>query len=270
MMLSALSFTAMNGLVKYLDHIGSYQLVFFRSAISLILCLLYLNIKGVSPLGTKRGWLLLRGVVGTISLTLFFLAIKQIPLGTAVTLRYLSPVFAAILAFFLLGERIKKVQWLFFLMAFTGAALLKGFDLRVSLYGFCLIISSAIFSGMVYAIIKKIGTSEHPFVIVAYFMAVGSFAGLILSIPNWTVPSGYDLLLLTSIGALGFLGQIFMTLAIQSDDLTRVIPFKYVEAVLAVLVGIIWFGEGFGLVAIAGIGLVLTGMLLNLFYSRRV
>ncbi len=265
-----MAFTIMNGLVKYLDHIGSYQLVFFRSFVSLILCLIYLQLKNIPFQGNNKKWLLLRGIVGTISLTLFFIAIKIIPLGSAVTLRYLSPLFAAFLAFIFLKERIMKIQWLFFLMAFIGAAILKGFDFRITAVGFALIISSAFFSGLVYTIIKKIGTSEHPFVVVGYFMAVASVVGLILSLPSWDTPSGQDLMILMCLGCFGFLGQVFMTLAIQSDLLIKVIPFKYLEAMLAVFVGLIWFGEGYNYIAIVGMLLIVAGMFLNLVYSKRV
>lgn len=269
MILSAIAFAMMDGVIKYLEHISSYQMVFFRAVVSLFLCVTYLMVKKIPMLGKQRKLLLLRGVVGTISMTLFFLAVKHIPLGSAVTLRYLSPIFAAVLAALFLGERIRHIQWFFFVMAFTGAALLKGFDFRISLLGFSLILGSALFSGMVYAIIKKIGGSEHPLVIVTYFMFVATVSGLLLSISTWKTPEGIDWLILSSLGIFGFFGQLFMTMAIQSDLLTRVIPFKYAEAFLAVLIGYIWFGEGFNVMAIIGMILILSGMILNVVYSKR-
>ena len=268
MVTSALAFTIMNALVKYLHHVGSYQLVFFRAITSILLCLIYLRIKGISPWGNQKKWLLLRGVVGTISLSLFFHAIKIIPLGTAVTLRYLSPIFAAILAFLFLGERMRRIQWLFFVMAFAGAALIKGFDFRVTTYGFILIIGSAFFSGLVYAVIKVIGMRDHPFVIVGYFMGVAALFGLLFALPTWTWPGTQDWFVLLSLGVFGFFGQIFMTMAIQADSISRVIPFKYSESLLAVLVGLVWFGETFTVLAIIGIVLVVSGMVLNVVFSR--
>ncbi len=269
MILSAVSFTFMDGILKYLDHVSSYQLVFFRAVTTLVLCVTYLIIRKVPLLGTNRKWLLIRGIVGTISMTLFFLAIKHIPLGSAVTLRYTSPIFAAILALLFLGERIRRIQWLFFIMAFAGAALLKGFDFRVTTLGFILIMASAVFSGMVYAVIKKIGNSEHPLVIVGYFMLVATMTGGILSYSTWVTPDGSDWILLLSLGIFGFFGQLLMTLSLQMDLLTRVIPFKYTEALLVVLVGLIWFGEGFSTIAFLGILLIIAGMVLNTVYSKK-
>ena len=269
MIISALSFTFMDSIVKYLESVSPYQMVFFRALGSLVLCMGYLWIKGIPMFGNNKTWLILRGVVGTISMTLFFMAIKLIPIGSAVTLRYLSPIFAAVLALLFLGERIKKMQWIFFLLAFFGAALLKGFDFRISTLGFVLILGSALFSGMVYAIIKKIGGSEHPLVIVGYFMMVATVAGLLMSLPDWESPPRDLWLPLASLGVFGFFGQLFMTLALQKDDLVRVIPFKYAEAVLVVFVGFIWFGEGFGFIALFGILMIIVGMVSNVIYSNK-
>lgn len=268
MLLSAIAFTIMNTMVKYLDHIGTYQLIFFRAITSLFLCVAYLRAKSISVWGNEKKWLILRGIVGTISLVFFFMAIKLIPFGTAVTLRYLSPIFAAIIAFFFLGDRIKSIQWFFFIMAFSGAAIIKGVDLRVTTYGFILILISAFFSGLVYPVIKVIGKRDHPFVIVGYFMAVAMVIGFLFSIPNWVWPEQLDWILLFSLGIFGFFGQIFMTMAIQAERISKVIPFKYTESLLALLVGLIWFGETFTILAIVGIVLVVAGMVLNVMFSK--
>ena len=266
--MSAIVFAMMDGVIKYLEHVSSYQLVFYRAFVSLILCVGYLAYRKIPMLGTHRKLLLIRGFVGTVSMTLFFLAVKYIPLGSAVTLRYLSPIFAAVLAALFLKEKIRHIQWFFFVVAFAGAALLKGFDLRISLIGFILILGSALFSGMVYAVIKRIGGREHPLVIVTYFMFVASVSGLLMSLPSWEAPATGDWIPLCSLGIFGFFGQLFMTMAIQGDLLTRVIPFKYMEAFAAVLIGYIWFGEGFNLMAIIGMIMILSGMILNVVFSK--
>ena len=48
--------------------------------------------------------------------------------GAAVAIRYISPLFVAILAVFLLKEKIKPLQWIFFILAFVGVLTVKGFD----------------------------------------------------------------------------------------------------------------------------------------------
>ncbi|WP_439128981.1 EamA family transporter, partial [Polaribacter sp.] len=100
MIFSVIAFTLMNSVVKYLRGFNVYQVVFFRS-IGTLLFTIPLIIKLKIPiLGTHKKWLFLRGVIGVISLTCFFQSLNYLAIGTAVSLRYTSPIFAAIFALF--------------------------------------------------------------------------------------------------------------------------------------------------------------------------
>lgn len=268
MFISVSAFAIMNLFAKYLQHLPPFELVFFRSVGSFIIGMLLLLKNDIPILGTHRRLLFSRGVIGMISMVLFFWAIQLLPFGSAVSLRYLSPIFAAIMAVFLLKERITPLQWLCFIMAFMGVILLKGFDTRVSFFGLIVICVSALCSGIVYIIIRKIGKREHPLVVVNYFMFIATLVGGILSLFNWIMPIGVEWVLLLSMGILGFFGQIYMTKAYQMASIGIVAPLKYLEAVFALFVGWIWFGEGYTFLALVGIALVVSGMILNLFAKQ--
>ena len=66
-------------------------------------------------LGNQKKLLVLRGLVGVLSMGLFFASVAYLSIGTAVSLRYTSPIFAAILAVVFLKEKIYKTQWVYFL-----------------------------------------------------------------------------------------------------------------------------------------------------------
>lgn len=114
MIVSTLAFACMNAIVKYLIHINPHQLVFFRSASCLCFTLGFLLSHKIPIWGNNRKILILRGLAGVTSLTLFFMSIKYLPIGTAVSLRYIAPIFAAVFAVILLREKIWPMQWLFF------------------------------------------------------------------------------------------------------------------------------------------------------------
>jgi hypothetical protein len=82
------------------------ELVFFRCSIATIIGFIGLQNKGVSWIGSNRKLLLLRGFFGTAALYTFFLTLQHLPLGTAVTIQYLSPIFTTIAAIFILKEKI--------------------------------------------------------------------------------------------------------------------------------------------------------------------
>lgn len=269
MLISVSAFTIMNGLIKYLQHIPSFELVFFRSIGSSAICFFLLKKREISILGNQRKLLITRGLVGVTSMVLFFAVIKLIPFGSAVSLRYVSPIFAGILAIFILKEKISPLQWLCFFTAFIGVLLIKGVDTRVSFLGLGLILISAFFSGLVYIIIRKIGTKDHPLVVVNYFMFTATCIGGLVSIFNWQQPIGVEWIILLSMGIFGFFGQLFMTKAYQLAPIGTVAPMKYIEAVFALIVGWLWFGEGYTLLGLLGIFLIVAAMLMNVWVKGK-
>ena len=64
--------------------------------------------------GNNKGLLVVRGVVGSIGLITFFYTLQNIPLASAVTIQYLSPIFTTILGIFLVKEKVKPIQFVFF------------------------------------------------------------------------------------------------------------------------------------------------------------
>ena len=152
---------------------------------------------------------MLRGLVGVTSMILFFWGIHYISIGSAVTLRYVSPIFAGILAVFFLREVIKPLQWGFFLIAFTGVFLIKSYDPSGSNFGVFLVLVAAFFSAVVYILISKIGKKDHPVVVVHYFMVTATLVGGVGCIFFWVRPDLEDLLLLSSLGFFGFFWSAF-------------------------------------------------------------
>ena len=270
MIFSASCFALMTIIVKFLDDIGTFPLVFARSIGTTAICIAILKFQRVPLLGNYPAWLTIRGIVGCISLIFFFYAIKLMPLASAVSLRYLSPFFAMVLAMYLLHENILKRQWIYMLIAFAGAVLIKGFDFRISLFAFVVILISAFFSGMVYFVIRRIGTSEHPIVIILYFAGISSIVSLIGSLFQNNYPIGVqDILPLISIGVLGFGGQFFMTKAFQIEEANKVAPLKYIEAVFAFILAWVWFGEQQSLLSLCGMAMIILGVILNSMKRKR-
>lgn len=269
MLISTLAFACMNAIVKFLTDVSPFQIVFFRSGSSLFFTFGFLLKNKIPIIGTRNKLLIIRGLVGVTSMTLFFMSIKYLSVGTAVSLRYIAPIFAAIFAVILLKEKIKILQWFFFIMAFVGVIILKGFDTQLNTYGLFLVLLAAVFSGLVYIIISKIGRSEHPVVVVNYFMVIATIVGGVLSIKNWVNPNGYEWLLLFSLGFFGYFGQVYMTKAFQTASTSQVAPFKYIEVVFTVLFGIFVFKEIYTLWSVIGITLIVGGLILNVLYKAR-
>ena len=130
-LLASFFFTLMNVGVKYVKNIPSNEVVFFRAFVSLVICYFMLRYKKINPWGNNKKLLLLRGITGTIALVMYFYTLQHMPLASAVTIQHLSPIFTIIIAGFMLKEYSRSVQWLFFMIAFVGVVMIKGFDTRI-------------------------------------------------------------------------------------------------------------------------------------------
>jgi len=223
----------------------------------------------ISPVGNNPKILIARGIVGLISLALFYKALQMMPMASAVSLRYLSPFFAAAMAIIFLKEKMYSLQWLFYLSAFAGVLLLKGFDSRITINGLFIILLSAVFSGAVYVLIRKIGNTEHPIVVVSYFMIISASVGGIVSIFDWVQPQGIQWLLLSLIGIFGFVAQYFMTRALQIEEANLVTPFKYSEVIFTLLAGWAMFGEQQTLLAIMAMALIIVSLIANIVVNQK-
>lgn len=271
MLFSSMAFALMYLFAKQLSHYGGYQVTFFRAIGTWLIAIGYLLAKGISPIGNRPKWLLARGVTGGLSLLLFFIAIEHVPITAAVAIRYLSPLFAIVFALWFLKERVKPIQWFFFLMAFGGVILLRGFDGRIGGIGLVLILISAVLGGMTLFIVRYIGKSEHPLVIVSYFTGTAMLLGLVGMLTTeggYQIPANADWVALIGIGLVGFIGQLFMTIAMQIEVASKVMPLKYLEAVFLLGLSFVFLNETYGLYALLGMLLILTGNVLNVFSKK--
>lgn len=269
MIISTLAFSCMNVTVKYLVNVNAFQIVFFRSLSSLVFTFGFLLKNKIPILGNQKKLLVLRGLTGVTSMTFFFMSIKYLPVATAVSLRYIAPIFAALFAVLFLKEKIKPLQWLFFFMSFFGVLIIKGFDKEIDSYGLMLVLIAAIFSGLVYNIISKIGTKDHPVVVVNYFMIIATIVGGLLSISNWKTPIGIEWVLLMSLGVFGYFGQLYMTKAFQTAKTNQVAPLKYIEVIFTLVFGLLWFDEIYTIWSLLGIALIIGGLILNVIYKAQ-
>ena len=270
MIFSVIAFALMNAVVKYLTVFNVYQIVFFRSIGTLVFTIPLILKYKISFLGNHKKLLLIRGVVGLISLTCFFESLNYLAVGTAVSLRYTSPIFAAIFAMFLLKEKIKPIQWFLFIISFIGVLIIKGFGADVNSLGLLLISCSAIFLGLTFVVIRKIGSKENPLVIINYFMVMAFVFGGVMSINHWKNPNITEWFLLLSLGVFGYIGQLYMTRAFQSHETNVVAPLKYLEVIFTIIIGAFWFEEIYNLWTLLGVFLILSGLVFNIYLKRSI
>lgn len=269
MLLATFWFACMNVAVKMLAHLPAMELVFFRCGIATLIGFASLYRAGVDWAGSNRRLLFLRGAFGTVALFTFFYTLQYMPLGTAVTIQYLSPVFTTLFAIRLLHEPVKPVQWLFFMMSFAGVVIVKGPDPRISWWLLGIGIISAIFSALAYNMVRSLREKEHPLVVVLHFQLLGAVAGFAATLFHWEMPQGSDWLLLLLVGIFTQLGQENLTRSLQSENIARVSILNYLGIGYALIFGYLFFGETHSLQELSGMLLVVAGVVLQVWFKAK-
>jgi len=264
-LVSVLAFAFMNLSVKMLPNISFVELVWFRSVISLVLTVGYLRSVKIPIWGKpeNRKLLYMRGVFGVSALSMFFFTLQKLPLATAITLQYTSPLFTALFAVLFLGEIVRRIQWLWFAVAFSGILVMRGSAEGITWSLFFIGVLSAAFAGAAYTVISKLKNREHPVVVVMYFPLI-AIPAMSLFLPSvWQTPVGIEWVYILLMGVSTQFGQVYLTKAYQAADASKVAIFKYLGVI---------FGLGFDLVifdirhsygVLAGIGLVIFGVLMQ-------
>lgn len=288
MILSGLCFVVINFFVKLLggnsnipffEGLQSYpahELVLARSIVSFFISFTIIKHRKLPLFGYNKKWLLVRGIAGTIALTLFFYSLHYLPLAIATTVQYLAPIFTVLFAIILLNEKVKSLQWFFIGLSFIGV-LLIGFDkimdnspsaASISFLWLGLGIVSAVFSGIAYVAIIKLKPTDSPITIVSYFPMIAIPIMIVFCLFEFTMPRGIEWIILLVIGVFTQFAQILMTKAFHEGSASTITPFQYLGAIYALTLGTFVFNETLSLLVNIGITCVVGGVFINALLKK--
>lgn len=253
MALSALSFSLMFLGVKLYSNAPTFTLVFYRSVVQAILSLVVMLTEGITSFSKEsnysllehvlgppscRNLLVLRGAFGSLAVAAFFYAIQNLPLPDAVTLQFTTPVFAAVLAVPLLGEKWCKLDQLGAFVCFGGVLLmtrppwLVGATTEAPQTGLATIATligliGAALAALAYLLVRKIGSRADANTMVLYYAVISALtapmgARLLDGVNSWedflANPSEADLIVFASLGVFGFLGQLWTNIGLTKCE----------------------------------------------------
>lgn len=256
-------------LVKSIPNIPAFEIVLARAVISFLICSYLVHQKKIPYFGTHRRDLILRGVFGSLGLLTFFYALQKLPLATATTLINLHPIFTIVFAVWLVKERPKPKQWLFFGLAFLGVGLLGEGTINLNLKDFLIGASSAMFAGLAYNFIRRLKGKEDPQTIILYLSLIAIPVFLPLTVWKWVTPSPIEWLVLIGLGVITQLAQYFLTKAHQNAQASHIVHYSYVGVIAAVIFGWVLFDETLTLMSLAAIGLITISIFMINRYKVR-
>lgn len=261
---------------KLLSHsMGSVEVTFWRNAIGLIVLLLVVLRKPIQNRGGRPFTLMFRGIIGTIALLTFFYTISATSLSNAIVYAKTEPIFTALLAFFLLGEKLTAKSVLAIFLGFSGVAVLSGLDFD---YLHVMGILTGFLSALAYTSVRSLKTHYDARTVVLSFMFFGVLIPGILMIAAgfytsqyfafalnpFVMPKGNDWIWIILMGLAAAYGQLFMTRAYFYAKAGLVSTVSYSVVLFASLFGIL-LGDVLptAMILAGAMLIVLSGMLLS-------
>lgn len=238
MVLAVLCFSAMAVCVKLVGpRIPSSEKILLRSAATVPVLLWMIRRAGLSPRGTDRRLLLLRGSFGCAGMLAYFVSLAHLPLGNAVLLTHASPIFSAYFASRFLGERAGRAVWLASAVCLLGVALIARPTPYAPLLYTAIAFGSAAVNGATYTIVRASARSEHHLVVALSLPLVCLPVTAVITAFDWVTPDRHEWLLLALMTVTSIAAQIFMTMGIQRETAGRATNVFFLGVVLAVIWG---------------------------------
>lgn len=261
-------FSLMSLLVKIAgQRLPSMEIVLVRALISLLLSYWLLRRARVALWGTNRRLLVLRGLLGFGALACFYYALVHLPLAEATVIQYMNPIFTAILAAWLLRERIGAWEGACIAASVAGVLLIArpgflfGGGPKLDPLTVVIALAGAMFSASAYVTIRRMSSSEHPLVIVFYFPLVTVPVTIPFVIPVAVWPQGWEWAVLLGVGVTTQIAQVYMTRGLQLVPAARATAVGYLQIVFAGVWGAVFFAEYPDSWSLLGAAMIIGGTL---------
>jgi len=256
--------------VKKIDsRINIYELVFFRSLISLLITSLILKKKDINPWGNNRKLLFLRGILGTVALVCIFYAIRNMPLSISTVIQYTYPIFISIFAGIFINEKITKNTILSLILGWLGILVilnqsqLANINVEIEKLSIFIAFFGAISTAFAYITVKKLSATEDIFIIIKYFPLVSVITLFPIVLRNWVTPNLNDLFWIMGIGIFTQLGQTFLTIGLKKLPASEASTINYLQVFFGSIWGVLFFSELININFIFGSILVLLGTIIS-------
>ncbi|MFV0482172.1 MAG: DMT family transporter [Campylobacteraceae bacterium] len=278
MLLASFCFAVMSVFVKILSsYLGVLEITFLRNIFGVLIIGFAIYKMPLKQKGGKMPLLFFRGFIGFVALLAWFYNIAHIPLADAITFSKTAPIFTAIIAYFLLKEKMSIFGWFAIFIGFVGIILIMKPNVEIGLKTTDIMgILSGVGAALAYTSVRELKQYYDTKAIVLSFMLVGTIGPLLMIGFNAiflingfeeffgkpTMPHGIVWFYIIIMGIFATLAQIFLTKAYGATKAAIVATVSYADIIFAGIFSAIFWGVYPDLLALFGIMLViLSGIL---------
>jgi drug/metabolite transporter (DMT)-like permease len=262
-----LSFSLMAVAVRELARaMGPFEILFLRSAVSLAIMAALVAYFGLRPLRTQRlGLHVVRNLFHFGGQFAWVYAIGLLPLATVFALEFTMPVWTALLAVPLLGERLNRGRVVMLVAGVAGILIILKPGVAEISPAALVMLAGAFAYGATMVATKRLAGSDTALAILFYMSLIQMPIGLLAALPGWVAPVIADAPWILATGACGLTAHYCMTRAFRIADATLVVPIDFLRLPLIAVVGMALYGEPLEPSIFAGAAVIFAGT----YYSIR-
>ncbi len=287
MLLASFLFSIMAVCVKLAsDYYSTAELVMYRGMIGMAIMFALARMQGGTLRTAYRWQHAWRGLVGVISLWLWFYSFTKLPLATAVTLNYMAPIWLAgivLTAGWWRGE--KRFEWgtvAAIIMSFIGVTvLLRPAAIHADQWvGGLAALASGFISAFAYMQVRRLGQLGEPeYRVVFYFSLACLGAGFLAQLGGsypindqatvWHGHGGTGVMLLLVMSVSATAAQLAMTRAYRLGNMLINSNLQYAGIVFSSIWGVLLWSDLLDWLGWLGIAIIISSGSAATFYNAR-
>jgi drug/metabolite transporter (DMT)-like permease len=274
---SAASFfmlNTMNVFAKLLsDHHSVIEVAFLRNLIAAAPFAIWFILPGHRDGLKIRGRpsvLIIRCLIGTVSLAVTFKAFNILPLADAQALFFTSSLFVPVMGYFFLKEHVGPYRWSAVGVGFLGILVIVRPTGSVNVTGVCFAIAAAFMHGILASLLRVLGRTERPDTVTFYFLIIGAaMMGPIIPFVAVT-PTWHEVPWFLGAGISGAFAQVFLSIAYKYAPVALVTVFNYTGIVWATAYGWFIWGDWPGAPVWTGASIIIASSLFIVWRENRL
>jgi len=259
---TVLSFCAMAIAARQLmKHMGTFEILFFRTGVSLLIVLVLSVRTGLETLKTRRfGVHLWRNATHLGGQASWVYALGALPLATVFAIEFTAPIWTALLAVLFLGERMNPGRLVMLALGLAGVLVILRPGLGVFQPASLVMLAGSLLFAIQFIGTKKLSATESPLAILFWMSMIQTPVCLAVALPDWTTPALEQLPWIAGIGIGSFTAHYCMTRAMKLADAMVIVPVDFFRLPLIAVVGALFYAEPFDPAVLGGAALIIAGV----------
>lgn len=252
------------------ENMGIYEILFLRSVASLLLVLPLLRSRGIQQLRSAQlGTHLVRNGAHLAAQYAWITGLVSLSLAQVFALEFTSPIWAALIAAVLLGERLTRWRVLSLACGMAGVLIMVRPGFTQVEPAILVVLVSAFLFALANVLTKKIVVQETPVAIIFHMCWMHLVLSVVPAMLEWTTPTLADLPWLAVMAVVSITAHYCLSKAFSQADAMVVAPLDFLRLPLAAVVGYLFYSEGMDWFVMLGAAVMFSGNLLNLRAERR-